>query len=515
MKTNYTAMKKKILLTLCVLFFAFTASAGVASSSENYLPPATTQVQASQCGQTLATLDTPIVANIVSGATAYRFRVTSMVPDVGALVQFYTASLRTFKLTQLGSYSFARTYTVEVAVMTGGVWQPYGPACTVMSPSPTTTITSAYCGLTVASVSDQVYANAVPFAPGYRFKLTNILDNTDVHILDRNVREFRLNLFNVSSGATYLVEVAVKNYDGNYLAYGPMCSVTCPVLYTKIQASFCGRTLGAFSDYLYADLVQGVTGYRFKITNMSNTADVQILDRPVRSFAMNMLTNVVYNNPYKIEVAIKDAHGDYLPYGPFCTVFTPLLPFPKIQLSQCEMTCTTLTELMYADEYPLATAYRFWLYNEFVNYSHTIDRPSRNYTLNMFSGLLPNTTYTVKVAARVNGVWTGFGKACDVTTPASFPSTRIANNIKNTDTSFMPKLYPNPYTDYFSIDASLQADAEVSVRIYDMTGRLLDENKTDATALPSLALGQNFPPGVYNVVVKYKDEIQTRRVIKR
>jgi hypothetical protein len=512
-------MDRKILLTIGFLFFALLIKAGEITPAKSDMPPTTTtQVQAALCGQTLAALDTPIVANIVSGAASYRFRVTTTLPESMVPVQVVTSATRSFKLIQLTNYAFGRVYSVEVAVLYGGVWQPYGPACSVSSPTPTTVIQSAYCGLTVASISDPVYANSVPYAQGYRFRVTNLLDSSDMHILDRTIREFRLNLFQVSSGATYLVEVAVKNFDGTYLPYGPLCSVTCPVLYTKVMASYCGRTLGAFSDYIYADLVEGCSGYRFKITNMSNLSDVQYLDRPIRQFSMSMLTNVQYNTAYKVEISIKDTHGDYLPYGPFCTLFTPLLPVPKIQLSQCELVGPLVTELMYADEYPNATMYRFRLENLMVGYSHHIDRWGRSYSLSMFSGLLPNTPYTVKVAVKVNGVWTDYGKACDVTTPASFPSTRFAlndNKTDDTDTSFMPKLYPNPFSDYFSIDATLQATAEVSVRIYDMTGRLLDSQRIPGSELLTMEMGRNFPPGVYNVVMKVNDEVKTLRVIKR
>ena len=150
------AMDKKILFVFALLFISLGAT--VNARAENFMLPPTTKVQNAQCGQTLAGLDTPIVANIVAGASSYRFRVSYMVPDVGVSVQYVTSSLRTFKLTQLANHAYARTYAIEVAVLHGGVWQPYGPACTVSSPTPITSLQSAYCGLTVASAADPVYA---------------------------------------------------------------------------------------------------------------------------------------------------------------------------------------------------------------------------------------------------------------------------------------------------------------------------------------------------------------------
>jgi hypothetical protein len=501
-------VKTKLLSTVILILLAISAKADALST---LAPPNTTQIQG--CGQTLAALDSPIVANLVAGASSYRFRVTSVSPQGDVSVQIKTSNTRTFKLTQLASFAFDRSYTIDVAVRHGNQWYPYGPACTIFSPAPTTTIQSS-CGLTMASISDPIYAIGVPFAQGYRFRVTNLLDQSEVHIIDRVLREFRFDNFDVSSGATYLVEVAIKNYDGGYLPFGALCSVTCPILYTNINTSFCGHVLGAMSDNIYANLVSGAQGYRFKIIDMTSPASVQVIDRPLRFFSMNMLSGIQYNHPYNIMVAVKDMSGSYLPYGQVCTVFSPSLPIPKIQLSQCELVAPSPTELIYADEFPNATVYRFKLENLQVGYNHYIDRNARSYNLNMFSGLLPNTAYTVRVAVKINGAFTAFGKACDVTTPGS--TARIADdtNTKNMDTSEMPKLYPNPYSEYFSME-SLQSDAEVSVRIYDMTGRLLESHNVKGSDLQSLQLGRNFPTGVYNLIVNESGAVQTYRVIKR
>jgi hypothetical protein len=500
-------VNKKLLLTITLIFVTLTATAG---GSRVLVPPATTQLQG--CGQTLAALNSSIVANLVAGASSYRFRVSTVSPQGVPSVQIHTSNTRTFKLTQLASFAFDRAYTIDVAIRHGNQWYPYGPACTIYSPTPTTTLESAYCGAAITSMSSPIYAQGVNYAQGYRFRVTNLLNQSEVYIVDRPLREFRLNNFNATSGSHYLVEVAIKNYGGSYLPYGPPCSVTAPVLYTQVATSFCGHTLGAMSDQILANLVSTAQGYRFKITSLVN-GSTQTIDRPLRVFSMNMLSNILYNHPYKIEVALKNASGTYLPYGQPCTVYTPGLPIPKIQLSQCELVGPPVTEAIYADEYPSATVYRFKLENLEQGYSHTLDRGARYYTLNMFSGLLPNTAYTVRVAVKVNGTFTPYGKACDVTTPGN--TSRFDNTQSRiTDASEMPKVYPNPYSEYFSMGA-LPSDAEVSVGIYDMTGRLLESHKTTGNALPSLQLGKGFPTGVYNLIINESDTIRTHRVVKR
>lgn len=504
-------MIKKILFAFCL--FSMLTSFGRSAGSQPV--PVTTQIVASQCGQLLPAINTAIYANYVQGASSYMFKITTALPDGSLQTQTRISPLRVFNLTQLASYAFSKTYTIEVSVNYGGIWQPFGAACNVTTPTPLTAISSSQCGITMASMGDPIYANLVAFAPGYRFRITNAGNPSQVYIVDRSLREMRLENFQVLSGTTYNIDVAVKNFDGTYLPFGPVCSITAPVLTTKIMSSFCGRVMSSFSEYIYADLVAGAAGYRFKVTNMA-TSSVQYIDRPLRTITMAMVANVQYSTAYRIEVAIKGAQGNYLSFGPFCTVFTPILTVPKIQLSQCEMTCTTTTEMMYADDYPGATVYRFRLENPELGYNYYIERNSRCYNLNMFPGLQPNIAYTVKVAVKVNGVFTGYGKACDVTTPPVFADTRLANP-KNQDagTSFMSKPYPNPFADYFSIDAALPADAEVSVRVFDMTGRLLDSIVYSGAELAGARFGVGYPPGVYNVVVHYNERAETLRVIKR
>ncbi|RAR46229.1 MopE-related protein, partial [Flavobacterium lacus] len=95
---------------------------------DNGCTPIVTDVQPSQCGITLATIDSYVYANIVSNAQGYRFRVTNTATND---VQTIDQLLRGFRFTQLTTYAFNTTYSVEVSVRINNVWQPfYGTPCT-------------------------------------------------------------------------------------------------------------------------------------------------------------------------------------------------------------------------------------------------------------------------------------------------------------------------------------------------------------------------------------------------
>ncbi len=186
-----------------------------------------TNVAPTQCGSTLSTINQQIYANLVPNAQAYRFRVTDLTTNQ---VQTIDRALRVFSLNQLASFNFACTYSVEVAARVGGVWQAYGVSCNVTTPTATTQVQASQCGSMLTSVGSVTYANNVPFANGYRFRITNLVTSSATEV-DRLTREVRLNNisgFVVDEATTYSIEVAVINRDGSYLPYGTICNVTTP-----------------------------------------------------------------------------------------------------------------------------------------------------------------------------------------------------------------------------------------------------------------------------------------------
>jgi hypothetical protein len=53
------------------------------------------------------------------------------------------------------------------------------------------------------------------------------------------------------------------------------------------------------------------------------------------------------------------------------------------------------------------------------------------------------------------------------------------------------------------------------VKVYDMTGRMLEHKEVPVTEMQTLQVGERYPAGVYNVIVTQGDQAKTLRVIKR
>jgi hypothetical protein len=390
--------------------------------------PVLTNIQGSQCGTTLATIDQNIFANLVSGAQGYRFRVTRMIggmPSTSASdVQTIDTFLRVFRITQLPSFAFNTTYQVEVSTRRNNVWQPfYGTPCTVTTPSPAPTIQSSQCGSTLTSMNDVIFANGVSFATGYRFRVVNLV-TSQTYIVDRNLREFRMSL----------------------------------------------------------------------------------LSAPAAEF----------NSTYTVEVAIRNTNGTYLPYGSACNITTPSFPTTQIQTSQCDYNALSLTETIFADALSGVSAYRFRFLNG--EFSYVLERLTRTFNLNMVPGIVAGTSYNVQVSVLINGVWGPYGKVCSLLVPGGDASKFAPNALPAAPSEvseFKAVAYPNPFAENFKLDITTSSEANLQVKVYDMTGKLVEDKMLKASEIQNFELGDQYPSGVYNIILSQEAEVKTVRVIKR
>ena len=334
-------------------------------------------------------------------------------PNIGQ-VQILNTALRVMKLVQLPTYAYDTNYKIEVAVYFAGFLQPYRASdCTVSTPAITTTL--ANCNQTLLTMSDVIYATSVPYATGYRFRIS---DGVNTAILDRSLREFRMNLI------------------------------------TAFQPNF--------------------------------------------------------NKTYTVDIAVRNTNGQYLPFGSVCTVTTPIFPSSSVEDAQCEdFAPPTMSTPIYATSYPGAIAYVFNLTgNGLPAQGIETTRTTRTFKLSDFPCLIPSATYNVRVRLifNMNDPAGPYGKVCTVVVPGAL---RIAKQ------PFAAAAYPNPFADSCNIDVKTSDTEKINIKVYDMTGRLLEQNSVESSKIGSISVGDRFPSGVYNVIVSQSDEVKSLRVVKR
>lgn len=186
------------------------------------------------------------------------------------------------------------------------------------APTGITNVVPGQCGVTLASTNSYIYANLVPNAQAYRFRITR-LDTNQILIKEsvlRNLSLASLSIFKYDQ--EYKIEVAVKR-NNVWETYGVPCTISTPVVTTKLIQSHCDNPILSQTSTLLAENVTKATGYRFRVVN-TLTNSVQIINRSLRSFPFTLVSDFSPNTVYNIDVSVRNTDGTYLPYGDICTV---------------------------------------------------------------------------------------------------------------------------------------------------------------------------------------------------
>lgn len=387
-------------------------------------------------------------------------------------------------------------------------------------PAKSSVLLPQFCNLTLHSMDQPLLSTLVGGAQGYRWKVTTMSGPNagQVQFIDTALRTMRITqLQNYAFNTVYHVEVAVY-YTGYLQPYtSTTCTITTPT--PVAQLGVCNATLFNMSDYAYANLIPFATGYRFRVTDPLNPANVEIVDHALRSFRMTSVTSfdVKYNKTYNVEVAIRNTTGEYLPFGPACSITTPAFPTVALIESQCDngmgdaYDVPSVQTQIFAASYPGVLKYAFRLTGPGLPAEGAeVIKNLRVFTLADFasSNLIPGAVYNVNVRLIFNGDEPAgpYGKTCSIRTPG------VSRLMQR---EFSAVLYPNPFVESFNLQVDSPSNASVGIEVFDMVGRLMSKIQLDPTKQKQMTLGADYPSGVYQIVVRQGDEIKTLRVVKR
>ena len=469
-----------------------------------------TNVKDSQCGTTLINLDSSIYPNPVVGAQSYKYQVTN-----GTNVRIYEPTTTLFNLTQLpGGVTYNTTYSVQVAVKINGVWGGFGSACDITTPSPITKVKAQFCGTTLTTINTSIYADALIGAQGYRFEVTDA--NNVVRTFDSTTNLFNLSQLpgTVSYYATYSIRVAA-NVNGVWGAYGVSCNVSTPgVALTKVTDTQCGTTLINLNTSVYYVPVYAAQAYRFEVTNGTSVVTYDLTNTATLFNLTQIAGGAAYATTYSIRVA-SQVNGVWSAYGTACSITTPAA-ITKVKATMCGTTLATISTSIYADVLIGVQGYRFEVTDP-NNVVRTYDATANLFNLTQLAGSANyGTTYSIRVAAKVNGVWGAYGASCTITTPTQTTAKGVVTEeVTAEPIAFTAKGYPNPFNNNFTIAVTSNNNQDIEITIYDMVGKMLTKKVVTNEDLNNTSLGDEFPAGVYNVIVTQGSDVKTLRMIKR
>ncbi|WP_395065902.1 T9SS type A sorting domain-containing protein [Flavobacterium sp.] len=377
-----------------------------------------------------------------------------------------------------------------------------------------TKVQNSQCGSTLNVINDQILADNVAVAQGYRIKATN-LSSGQVQYIDKPTRAFRITDFpGYKYNTSYKIEIALKKNNVWLTYYGLPCTITTPTITTQVQASQCNSTIAVITDYINADIVSFPTTYRFKITDQT-TGLSQTIDRILKNFSLNMFpaASIKYSTTYNVEVAVKNTDATFMPFGPVCTITTPNFPTTQLQPSQCNYLVANKFEYLLTPVVSGATKYRFRLTNAALSYSATLDRTLNKFSLNQFSGISTSSSYDVDVSLEIGGVFGPYGPVCSITSPSVLR--QINPNIKDSTIEFSAIAYPNPFAENFKLELNGLSNSEILIKVYDMFGKLVETINGDSDHVSNIELGASYTSGIYNVVVFQDENQKIMRLIKK
>ncbi|MFT3796413.1 hypothetical protein [Flavobacterium sp.] len=281
-------------------------------------------------------------------------------------------------------------------------------------PPVVTTLLPGSCGATLASIGSLIGIQTIGGHPitGYRIRLTN---GSQVQVIEKTVPHFTIPQFpSYEYATTYTVEIQLQRAGVWQTAWGAPCLVSTPAILEEggaasIAPSQCGITLTKINTLIATTSIAGVTGYRFRITNLTDPLSplaVQQIDRTQNWFSFPMLARYNYGTTYRIEVAVKTT-GTYGGFGSPCEVSSPTVP----SLINCGASVSLGTTPVAATSVPGATQYRFQITRDSDNVSATIDTNHNWFIFNSLpaSAFSAGSLYRVRVAVLTTGNWSPLG----------------------------------------------------------------------------------------------------------
>ncbi|NMH27604.1 MopE-related protein, partial [Flavobacterium silvaticum] len=380
-------------------------------------------------------------------------------------------------------------------------------------------VIASQCGTTLAAINTLIVVETKPNATAYRFKVIDTVAMTE-QLLEKTVPYFTMTQipgFNYST--TYSISVEIKRNNTWLGYYGPACNVSTPNVLqpggaAQILPSICGTTLATINSPIVTTSLNGVSAYKFRVENLTDTsAPIEEIERAGNYFTLPMLVHYRYGTAYSISVALK-TNGSYSAYGSACTVNSPAVP----SIANCGTTITSSSANITTTSLNKVTSYKFELsqlnaLNQVVLVTE-VTRTGNYFKFSMVPGFVPGANYGVRVSLQTAGEWSPYGLSCTIQAPAQ---ARTNTEIISSESliTFSAIAFPSPYSESFSLNLETASEEKVTIRIYDMNGRLLEDNSFDTSQVELQHFGEKYPSGVYSIVLMQGENLKTLRVIKR
>ncbi len=199
-----------------------------------YPPLEPTQLRTQDCSVSLSSLNASLQADLIQGASNYRFLMTFENQDQLE----HTDSRGVLDLTQVGIW-YDGYMQVQVAIQVNNQWSHYGSTCQILLPEnqvENVQVLPSMCGTTLESPNSALYCLGVTGAEQFRWKLDDRNGNVFEYTREIAATDLHLHLINgLIYENTYFISVLAK-VNGIWGTYADACEITIPAQYaTSIE----------------------------------------------------------------------------------------------------------------------------------------------------------------------------------------------------------------------------------------------------------------------------------------
>ena len=396
----------------------------------------------------------------------------------------------------------------------------------------TTKLRTQDCGITMTSYLNYITCDWVPNATEYEYEFVNTgLGYNQTYV--RGNPNYRFvyvnNVPGIQDGITYDVRVHAK-VGGSYGSYGTVCQVTTPAspVTTHLRSQDCGIAMTSYLNYIMCDYVQGATEYEYEFVNTGLGYNQTIVrTNPTYRFVyVSDVPGIQNNTTYDVRVRAK-LNGVYTAYGSVCQVTTPASSITtQLRASDCGIVMSSYSNYITCDYVQGATAYEYEFVNTGLGYNQTYLRSNPSYRfvyVDSLPGIQLNTTYDVRVRAKVNSVFTAYGNICQVTTPVSAkmgnPYVEEQPEISDArENNLVMVIYPNPNQGEFVYVEVQGLTENTEILVTDIFGKTIAERQINAdygNYNGTIRFDKKLSSGFYMVTVISGGQKTTKKLIIR
>lgn len=148
------------------------------------------------------------------------------------------------------------------------------------------------------------------------------------------------------------------------------------------------------------------------------------------------------------------------------------------------------------------------LANNTINFFTTLANAIDN--ISALSNIISNTSNPQLIYARVTDNSTG----CFSLTQFNL-IVDACLGIHSSESNNEVTVSPNPFDNDFVIDFESEKQELFKIKVYDILGKLVEQRTINTGEINTQNMGQNYPSGIYNVVITNEDDSKTFKIIKR